>query len=814
MNAFHIGQDGAQFIQVGTTAFAQIRGRLEQLLIDGHLPRRREQQRGHRFVAAHDALGGVLRSDAQRGLGELLAADVSRCVAQDVGDDFVGLEERAQHGVGHQRPLGPQQGLDGIAARIELGFPILDPLQLLGHVGPEGGRVGEVELELQQCPQAHGLSPERVDPFPLRGAAGVHERQFHDRGLQERVDQRVAVERRLEFLFRGDPPDRFVPAVDPGHRMSVGQGIQGRADAVIGMKAQGAVGHRRLLALQIVQRVLQGVVELTQGQRPASRREQDRRDQRGGVDRSRPLNPPGDLDRHLLHGQPLRRLVLGDRAGRVAEVLAHRDRFGEADVDLAVVALTLGFDEVHQPLRPLGDLLPAAGVGGVLGCLVQLVEADRRGLQKDVLTAAVQVGVGDVRQQSELGRQHLSGARSGALDGPAEVEALLHDVADELAQHVLVQRVVELAAQEDDARSAHQRTHETKRQVDSGEGVRRRQFVLLQRHRHDDAVEVGPVRPQQHRGMIGERQAHSLDLRGVVIDARVEAAAENGPAQVRNQIDGEPAPAGGELVEHHLGLLRGSPRNALQALDETGRGQQLVGQQARRLVFGSEQTQFDAFDREIGPAQHESGEIQLTLADDVFVPLTAQFRDLGRIAGDHPGAGRILLEDRPLQDLRGPVGLAARNETGQFHPGGQSARNPEHPHRNHGAVLGGVESCGEIADQLRRGVAVRNPQHLDTGVGVRAALGRQPVVEEIGFGFGGHRGEHQRVIGGAEVGEVIGGTHRRPLTLFSGAAFPDGSEVSVAGALSADAFLAAAFFAGAFLVGAFLAAAFFAGGRL
>jgi hypothetical protein len=47
----------------------------------------------------------------------------------------------------------------------------------------------------------------------------------------------------------------------------------------------------------------------------------------------------------------------------------------------------------------------------VFGGLVQLVEADRHRLQKDVVAATVEVGVGDVGEQTELGRQHLSGAR-------------------------------------------------------------------------------------------------------------------------------------------------------------------------------------------------------------------------------------------------------------------------------------------------------------------------------------------------------------------------------------------------------------------
>jgi hypothetical protein len=74
---------------------------------------------------------------------------------------------------------------------------------------------------------------------------------------------------------------------------------------------------------------------------------------------------------------------------RRAEILSHRDRFREADVDLAVIAFTLGLDEAVHPAQTLGPLFPAAGVGRVLGRLVQLIEADRNALQQNVITAAV-----------------------------------------------------------------------------------------------------------------------------------------------------------------------------------------------------------------------------------------------------------------------------------------------------------------------------------------------------------------------------------------------------------------------------------------
>ena len=92
-------------------------------------------------------------------------------------------------------------------------------------------RVGEVEVELQQVPQPHRLIPERLQPISL-GARGVGERHLDDRGLQERVDDRVAVERRLVLLLGRDPPDRLSPTVDARDGVAVGQRVQRGPDAV------------------------------------------------------------------------------------------------------------------------------------------------------------------------------------------------------------------------------------------------------------------------------------------------------------------------------------------------------------------------------------------------------------------------------------------------------------------------------------------------------------------------------------------------------------------------------------------------------
>jgi hypothetical protein len=74
-------------------------------------------------------------------------------------------------------------------------------------------------------------------------------------------------------------------------------------------------------------------------------------------------------------------------------------------------------------------------------------------------------------------------------------------------------------------------------------------------------------------------------------------------------------------------------------------------------------------------------------------------------------------------------------------------------------VAGEPAKVSELLDELGHHRGRRIPggqlQHLDLGVGVRAALGVQPVVEQFELGLGRHGGEYQRIVGGTEVGEVI-----------------------------------------------------------
>ena len=95
----------------------------------------------------------------------------------------------------------------------------------------ERGGIGEIEVELQQVPQPHRLTPERFQPISV-SASRVGKGQFDDRRLEEHVDERVAVERRLMLILRGDAPDRLSAAVDTCDGVTVRQRVERGADPV------------------------------------------------------------------------------------------------------------------------------------------------------------------------------------------------------------------------------------------------------------------------------------------------------------------------------------------------------------------------------------------------------------------------------------------------------------------------------------------------------------------------------------------------------------------------------------------------------
>ena len=95
-------------------------------------------------------------------------------------------------------------------------------------------------------------------------------------------------------------------------------------------------------------------------------------------------------------------------------------------------------------------------------------------------------------------------------------------------------------------------------------------------------------------------RTHRRDLILVVVDLRIEAAAER-PAEDANQVDGHPAPPGGELVEHLPGFFDGCARDLVQTGTKPCGRQNLWLQQPRGLVLRPEDSVFGTLDRQDRP---------------------------------------------------------------------------------------------------------------------------------------------------------------------------------------------------------------------
>ena len=112
--------------------------------------------------------------------------------------------------------------------------------------------------------------------------------------------------------------------------------------------------------------------------------------------------------------------------------------------------------------------------------LIQLVVDDRQRNQHHLIDPALLEGADQVVQQPIPGRPQLPGPGTAALHIPLEVEPLSHQVADVLAQHQLVHRVVaEAAADEHHAASTRPGTDRPEADVQAAENVIRREPVAV-----------------------------------------------------------------------------------------------------------------------------------------------------------------------------------------------------------------------------------------------------------------------------------------------------------------------------------------------
>src|ERR1700739_46184 len=159
--------------------------------------------------------------------------------------------------------------------------------------------------------------------------------------------------------------------------------------------------------------------------------------------------------------------------------------------------------------------------------------------------------------------------------------------------------------------------------------------------------------------------AHRRDLIPVVVDLRIESAAKQ-PAEDPNQVDGHPAPPGGEFVEHLRGLFDSRARDLFQAGAETRGRHYFWLYQPRRLVLWSEDSVLAAFHRQDSAASDELGEVALVLSHSRIPPLLAEFAHFGGLAGHHPYTVGSIAQDVSLLTEVGVVGISAREQPGHL----------------------------------------------------------------------------------------------------------------------------------------------------
>ncbi|UFN43138.1 hypothetical protein LN652_13890 [Nocardioides okcheonensis] len=477
-------------------------------------------------------------------------------LGEPVGDDEVGVEERAQHQV---REVGT--GGDEQLARLDrrqLGDALADQqLQLGAQVVLEVGAGGEEELELEQV--AHPL---RLLPAHLELAAGRQvgagleladreQRELADRALDEDVDHGVAVERRDQVLVVADLPDRLGALVVRRQHPAAGQLGQRPADRRAVAQVGGA-GDRPPARLHVGRERLDRLEHLVDGEGAVGAEQRQRHD-RGDGDGGGAVEPVGDVER-----DPLDRLVPGDALrGELRHPLAQRERLADGEVG-PPETVALQPREAYEPAPVLRRLAGPARLLGHQRDLVELVVD--HGHRHDLHVRGVRPldGVGEVLEDAVHRGTQLAGAGAAALDRPGQVALVGHHLADVGAQREPVDRdLLGRAADEDDAGALGDRAQHGEVQVGAAEGVGRREAPRHQHVGDDHAVEVRAVAERERQAVGPVDLAQPLHL--VLVDEHVVGAQEP-VAHPRPALRGAVVVVGRHLVEvagdlvPHLGL--------------------------------------------------------------------------------------------------------------------------------------------------------------------------------------------------------------------------------------------------------------------
>ena len=207
-----------------------------------------------------------------------------------------------------------------------------------------------------------------------------------------------------------------------------------------------------------------------------------------------------------------------------------------------------------------------------------------------------------------------------------------------------------------------------------------------------------------------------------------------------------------------------APPDRAQPGPEPARGQDLVLDQARRLVPGAAQPVLGPVKRQRGPAGHVGAEVVAVRGLGPALPQRAERRGL---PGQHHRPPRLARQDPLLLPFARVVRVMPRQQVG--HPGRAPARvllrQPGDPHRDQPDVL--------VAVQQRPGEPAGRPEADRRTKGPPGAAGRgDPLRDQPRLGRRGGLGEHH----GVRTGRPAARRGRTRLTTPSRSSLAPGDE--------------------------------------
>ena len=116
----------------------------------------------------------------------------------------------------------------------------------------------------------------------------------------------------------------------------------------------------------------------------------------------------------------------------------------------------------------------------------------------DILRARVVCALQNVLEEPVFGWHQLAQPRPGALKGPGHGKALLHQIADVLFEAEFVDLVVLKAATNENAAGPPEEEPQNGNvEIRATKEMRHRKVVVKEDLGHDEAIDVGLMRPQQ-----------------------------------------------------------------------------------------------------------------------------------------------------------------------------------------------------------------------------------------------------------------------------------------------------------------------------